>query len=389
MGPDDVRAFDSLAKHPRLADLTTLTREIARAAAESRKAAWTDASWVTSRAEELKLARDDAHTDFGNALAALERGPEDDAEKTLLRALWAHAIADSRPKGSDDEDKVASEILWLATHTPFDATALLDRALGEDAGDLWKAIADRARRIDKGQLPSLGRGEALVACAAIAASASDVASRQARALAADVGDPLKKQILSGASRESEPAEILGELSPPPRGPVATTALAVTGLLFLISGARLFGRFVLLYRRPAEATLTRDAVRVRTHTEVLGRKLRDREITIPRDGLASVTREVRYPRVGLYAGLLALALGSYVGVTTFVDGLRSASPSLLLTGLVLMGLGVALDFGLGVLIPGRSGRCRVIFVPVRGRRICIGSVDAVRADVVLAQIARKP
>ncbi|NVL83962.1 hypothetical protein, partial [Escherichia coli] len=71
--------------------------------------------------------------------------------------------------------------------------------------------------------------------------------------------------------------------------------------------------------------------------------------------------VRYPRAAFYAGLLALAIGSYVGVRAFVDGVRAASPSLLLTGLVVIALGIGADFVLGSLVPGSRGRVRIAFV----------------------------
>src|SRR5690606_7191315 len=119
-------------------------------------------------------------TRFGNALDVLATGGEGPAERALACALWAHAVAEA-PRGRlEEEDSLAGDILWLATHTAFDATPLLDRALGEDATELWTAIADRVRRIERGRGGALGRGEAIVGCAALAASGAD----QAKALCA-------------------------------------------------------------------------------------------------------------------------------------------------------------------------------------------------------------
>jgi hypothetical protein len=122
--------------------------------------------------------------------------------------------------------------------------------------------------------------------------------------------------------------------------------------------------------------------------MLGRTLKDREIVIVRSGLVRATREVRYPRAAFYAGLLALAIGSYIGVATLVDGARSASPSLLLTGLVVIAAGIALDFVLASIAPGAIGRCRVAFQAKTGPMVCIGGVDAKRADAVLAKLASR-
>ena len=154
----DVRAYEALSLHPRVADLAAVTRASMTAATETRRPE-RQPERVTQIAGELRLSREDAATPFGNALDVLERGPEDDAERALACALAAHVVALNPPKDRDEEDRLANDLLWLAAHTPFDATGLLDRALGDKAANLWDALADRIRRIDQGKLPALGRGE--------------------------------------------------------------------------------------------------------------------------------------------------------------------------------------------------------------------------------------
>src|SRR5262249_32943521 len=160
----------------------------------------------------------------------------------------------------------------------------------------------------------------------------------------------------------EPMEpIVGEIVPAPRGPVVTALLGVSGLLLALHLARLFGRIAFAYKKPAQITLLESeagGVRVRWRVEVLKRTLFDRD-------LVRVTREVRYPRIALYAGLLSLAIGSYIGVSAFVDGVRVASPSLIVSGIVIVATGLALDFGLSSLAPAARGLCRVLFVPRDG------------------------
>lgn len=202
---------------------------------------------------------------------------------------------------------------------------------------------------------------------------------------------LAGRLLPGDQEKAAPAgtttAVTGELAPTPRGPVATGLLAFTGILFVVNAARLLGRWVLAYRRPAEMTLSEDGgVRVRWRTELLGRTLRDRSVVVPRTGLARATRDVRYPSLALYAGLLALAVGSWVGVAAFVDGVRAASPSLLAWGLGIVALGLAIDFALSSLAPGARGRCRLLLVPRDGNGLCIAGVDTARADAVLARLS---
>ena len=383
-------AYELLARSARLGDLVALASRIVTDAARSRTPDWAFSSKVAALADDAKLRREDADTRFGNVLDVLATGGEGSAERALAAALWAHAVAESPRTRTEDEDRLAGDILWLATHSAFDATPLLDRALGEDAGDIWAAIADRIRRIEQGKGGALGRGEAVVGCAALAASGADKAKALSAGLLREVKDPVLLRVLATSERaSSDIVRIDGELIAPPRGPIVTAFLAFSGILFAVHAARIVARLALAYRRPAEVSLSESGVRVKTRTEMLGRTLREREDVIPRSGLVRVVREVRFPRAAFYAGLLALALGSYIGVRAFVDGVRAASPSLLLVGLGIVAVGIGADFVLGTLLPGARGRCRVAFVPRKGRTLCVADVDARRVDDALSRsLARR-
>ncbi|MDB4942104.1 MAG: hypothetical protein JWP97_1638 [Labilithrix sp.] len=374
-------AYEALARSARLPDLVAIAEKVIDEAAAARRPGWTHIEKVSVLADEARLARADADTPFGNVLKVLGEGPEDDAERALASAVWAHAIAEAR---RNDEDRLAGDVLWLATHTAFDATPLLDRALGEDADELWIAIGHRIKRIDEGKGTSLGRGEAIIGSAALAASSSPAAHRVAGDLAGKLRDPMLSRLLEGATvgGTSRELRLEGEAIAPPRGPVATTLLAVTGLLFVMGAARLVARVALAYRRPAEVSVSEAGIRMKTRTEMLGRVLREREHVIVKSSLARVVREVRYPRAAFYAGLLALAIGSYLGVRTLGDGVRSASPSLLLAGLLVVIAGVAIDFVLGSVLPSAKGRVRISFVPRTGATLSMTDVDADRADEAL-------
>jgi hypothetical protein len=181
----------------------------------------------------------------------------------------------------------------------------------------------------------------------------------------------------------------GELAPLPRGPLATAVLALTGILLLIELGRLIARVALALERPVEVRLVHNGLELRGRTLMLGRLLREHATVLPLDGLVRATREVRYPSLAVYAGLLALALGSYLGVGLAIDGVRAASPSMLGTGLLIALLGLALDFALSSLVPGVRGRARVLLVPKRGSIICVEAVDPQMADQVLLQLAVAP
>ena len=380
-------AYEALATSARLPELVAIGQKILGDAASARRSGWDFTAKVTAAADDAKLARADAETPFGNALSVLGAGPETEPERALASALWAHVIAEGR---RDDDSRLAGDILWLATHTAFDATALLDRALGDDADDLWAAIGDRVRRIDEGKGTALGRGEAIVGCAALAASESVAARRIATELAPRTKDPTLARLLGAATPAPvHEVRLEGEAVSAPRSYFATAVLALTGILFVMHAARLIARLALAYRKPAELSLSDAGVRMKSRTEMLGRTLREHEHVIVRAGLVRVVREVRYPRAGFYAGLFALALGSYIGVRAFSDGVRSASPSLLLTGLIVVALGIGADFVMGSLLPGTRGRVRIMFIPKAGKSLCLADVDATRADAALTSALTAP
>lgn len=372
--------FDALAKHPRLDVLATIVGEEARAIASARSyTGWPESA--KAKLEALGLSEDEGTTPFGDLRALLRRGPETEGDGHLLSALAAHAIAGAGTPLDDDaaQTKAAADLLWLAANTPFVALAHLDRALGEELADgMWGAIAARVRRVETSQL---ARAEALVGAAAIAASSSRVAKKLAARLRREVTDRWVKAALG----REEGAVLDGELGPSPRSPIVTAMLAVTGLLFLSAGARAFAKVALALKRPATVTFSPLGVEIESKTELLGRTLRERRIRIERTSLVHAAREVRYPALAFYAGLLALAIGSYLGVSLFVDGTRSASPSLLALGLGIVVAGVAIDFVLTGLAPGLRGQCRLLLVPRRGPTIAIEGLDAAPTDRALESL----
>jgi hypothetical protein len=351
----DVRAYDALSKHPRIADLAAIGHALLTSAAEARR--YDGAGDSRARNELLRLtaerglSREDAATPLGNAFDVLDRGPSTDEERTLARALAAHALAANAPPDAASERRAAETWLWLAVHTPFDALTSLDAALGSRAPGMVTALSDVVRG---GLAKAVGASPA-------------PAPRRARS----PSDPLR-----------------GQMASPPRGPVVTALLGLTGLLFLSQAARLFGRWALAYKTPAEIAVSEDGgVRLRWRIELLGRTLRDREVFVPREGLARASREVRFSGAALYAALLSLAIGSYAGVSAFVDGARAASPSLLASGLVIVAIGLGLDFVFSCVLPGARGHCRMVVVPRRGPELCIGEIDKARADAWLGALAQ--
>lgn len=377
--------LEAISDHPRVDDLARLVHTLAFAAFDERRPVLSDG--LGEAMDRTGLASADLDTKAGHVGGALEAGPAaKPASRTLLGALLAKGVALSPPQNAEAEARVAEALAWLGAHSGADALPYLDAALDGKTDGFWRAIADVIERADDGALAFIGRPGAIVAAAGLAQSSNPSTAALAHGLVAKVKDPALKGLLGGGGGAvAFDGSLQGEVAPGPHGPVALTLLAMTGLLFVARAARLAGRFIVRYRAPAELRIEDSGVTVKTRTELLGRLLRERETHIPKGSLLLVRREVRYPRLPLYAGLFALALGSYLGVSVFVDGVRAGSPDLLGLGALLFAIGVALDFALTHLIPAARGRCRVLLVPRKGRAVALTDLDPALADAALRKL----
>jgi len=378
--PGDVaRALRELS---RLAPLAELVKAAALRAAAARRSDFASQHTVGQSLPPLPdgLSRVDAETPYGNVVAVLERGVTTPSEGALIGTLLALSAADEPPSEADEEGFVA-HLTWLAAHTPCDALLAFDACLGEREV-VWRTLARIAIKPDR-VAGDFGRVEALIAAATLSTSTTASAARARVDALAEAEDPTVRALLSagGASREA----LAGEIVPPPLGPLLTIALSMTLVLFVWHAVRLVGRLAFAYRRPASFRLTERGLELTHHVELLGRVLDERSTLIPLSSIVRVTREVKYARAGLYAGIASLALGTYFGTGLFVDGMRVPGGSFPLVGLAVAFIvaGLLLDFVLSGGEDNLRGRCRLLVVPARGRTLCLGRVDPGRADEMLA------
>ena len=334
---------------------------------------------------EAPLSREQAATPYGNVLEVLERGATGPEDGTVLGAFVALGLRDEKPDEARRKS-LAAELVWLAAYTPCNALPALDAALGDAAAPWWQSVVDLLRGSTSAP-DAPPPAERLVVATALRASPSPRAGELADELAQSAADPLVRLALERGSAADATKPLHGELTWLPRGPVVTALLAFTGVLLVRAIAYAIARFAFGYRRPAELRLTERGLELSHRTELLGRVLRDRNVAVPFDNLATVCREVRYARLGLYGGLGALVLGTYLGVGLMADGLRvpGGSPSLLGLGLLLVAIGLALDFVLSTLLDPVRRTVRLIILPRRGPGFCVRGVDAIRADATLERL----
>ncbi|MGC4065805.1 MAG: hypothetical protein QM784_14380 [Polyangiaceae bacterium] len=179
----------------------------------------------------------------------------------------------------------------------------------------------------------------------------------------------------------------GDLGPKPRGPASTALLAMTALLFVMRAARSLGRYALGFRSPASLALSEQGLVLSSRMEFLGRVLHERTQLVPLGEIRQMVREVRYPRLGLYAGLSALTLGTVIGARLFVDGLRVAgfSFAMMAWGALLVLLGIGLDLLLAGFSDSVHGKCRLIVSTRKSGAFALGSLEPAEVDALLAAL----
>jgi hypothetical protein len=384
--PTPAEVVSALKNHPHLEEVVRYVRRAAMDAAEHRRAVF--ASRTAEGHERAVpslpdgLTRSDFDTRYGNVAHLVEHGVVTPTEALVMGVLLALS-AREETTSDDEEETLVAHMTWLAAHTPCDALLALEAAAGEREA-LWRALARIA--IEPVEVaPDFGRTEALLAAATLGSSLSPASALpRTRALARAEDPPVRALLaLGGIAR----VPLSGELLPTPFAPLTTAILALTLILGAYQLARLVGRLAFGYRRPASFTLTERGLELTYRVELLGRVIKEQTLLVPLANLSSVTREVQYPRAGLYAGLAALVIGTYFGMGLFVDALRvpGGSSSLMAMAVALIVAGLAIDFILSSGIDGMRGRCHLLVEPRKGRTICLGAADPVQADAMLASI----
>ena len=428
----------SVVSHPHVERAANLVYDSLFDAVTSGRLAIADT--VMRLARQANFTRQDAEFASMNLFDALALPVGSPTAAALIAELFAHAIS-RRPVAKLPSD-LPRAMVWLATYANVGVFESLDATAPEHAAWVWNNVSDLlCAHGTNGS--GLSRAEAIVAAVSMGLSNNEIAKQRKAQVASLIAVPILTQTLLLTNRAApEPARgqtqlatnaaavpaapvavtatlvgtappptvlaaavpvqptpavepdewveditVTGELAPAPRGPVATVLLALCGWLLVSHLARLFARFALQVRHPTQVTLTAQGMRIFTTTRLLGRSLGRKEQVIRWAGLARATREVRFARIGLYAGLGALVCGSLLGLRWFVDGLRAGSWWMAFVGLAIVGAGVALDFVLTSWMPNRQGHCRIVLVPRGAKATCVAHVVAEETDALLLAVAR--
>lgn len=155
-----------------------------------------------------------------------------------------------------------------------------------------------------------------------------------------------------------PLSVAGELEGVVRTRLGRVLRTVTGFGGVAGALRAVLRGVFVLRSPATVTLDGDVLRIKGHTELLGRILRTYEHHFPLDTLTEVRREERFPALPVAASVFALSVGSIVGARMVIEGAGAVYFPLVGLGLGLLAAGLLFDWLMRALFPGVKGRTRL-------------------------------
>lgn len=399
--PSLARTLDTeLAANARGAALGALAFELVSRQAEARLL-FSGKEYVERKAAEHGVARADAATSAGNLFSVLERGAENDAERALLAvatvrgfgAAFDAAESDARAplvtrfvRHLDFLELASSLSLGAALFVLEPSTRervhgeLAQRVVDEGSGERGRSHAARGRNAARLSL----LGTAAVSEPSAARALEDVL--KTRGLDAPTS-ALAASLTPGGAQAASSATLRGLLERPRQSTFLRALGLVTGLALV--GWALRGLLALIgARREVDLKIGDVGIELEERTRAFGRVLRQTKSAFTFAGVRSVVREVRYPRLHLYGGAIALAVGVLVGGTWIFDGVRGGDFRLASFGAALLLSGALLDLVLDVIVPAQRGRVSVELAAERGRRVRIGNLALGDADAFVGALRQR-
>ena len=311
----------------------------------------------------------------------LQRGPTSDQDHALARAVAALALAEA-VRAARDLDDLARETLLLARDTPWDATGLVDAALGPSAEALWLAVVARLRTLVDRADPAAIRAELLVGATALIRSLHPAAIDGFVRLAVEVRDPAVRSVLQLGTATQAPVVVEGALKPAPPGFFLRIVLIITGVTLARAAWRTFEHLALGRRRTALVEWRSGRVLV-VRTEAIGGRIRSKTTTtLAPEAIARI--DWAGERTGLLGGLFVAltAAGTFAGVFFAIVGARLQVASFFSGGVAIAGLALLLDHAPLRLFGALVGTGRLTVTPRQGEPIVVDVRNATAVDELL-------
>jgi hypothetical protein len=317
----------------------------------------------------------------------LQRGPSSDHEHALARALAALALAEHvRATANGNLDDIARETLLLARDTPWDATGLIDAALGSQATPLWHAIVARLRILVERADPASVRAELLVGGAALIRSLHPAAVEGVAKLGSTVRDPALRSVFALGEAHQAPVVVEGRWAHAPAGALVRVLMVLTGLTLVRAAWRVFEHLALGHRRHARIEWRSGRMLVACTSSLAGRTTATQTTTLAPESIARIDWSGK--RTGLVGGMFValVAAGTFAGTFFAVVGARLHVASFFSGGVGLVGLALLLDQAPLRLFGSLGGQGRLVVHPREGEPIVVDVHESAAVDALLQRWA---
>lgn len=313
----------------------------------------------------------------------IENGANDEQATRRLGVLALLGTTLHWPIQEEGMASLARDLFWLETESRLPvlslAVAVLDETRKSQLVVALRHLATNTNEASRGQK-----------CLAILWSQALSGDPGALRAVLDGGESAGESQICATTLEARTPAIHGRLLTAPRGPLLTAVAAFTGWMLIRHLSSYLSRYVLAYRAQADLSVSERGIEIHEQTTILGRKLRDRTRLISLQTVRSLSREVRYARLGTYAGLASLAIGSFVGMRLFVDGVRApgfSGPTMLM-GLLIVLAGLGLDFAFANWLNVSRAQCRLLIETAQGRGLYLNCDEPSKVDGMLLELASK-
>ncbi len=170
----------------------------------------------------------------------------------------------------------------------------------------------------------------------------------------------------------------GKLAP---GPLRVF-LAITGLSLLIGLGKIFGRYVLGWKRQGRLTIDDERVRFEETTRFAGRETHNAKEHFGRPEVVSARLETRYPYMPTLIGLVGLGAGVIVGLLWLLDGIQGEFTPWILAGVGVLLAGVVLDLLMTAVASSLPGQTTVVLHLPEKRVVRLVGCDPSRAEEIV-------
>jgi len=179
--------------------------------------------------------------------------------------------------------------------------------------------------------------------------------------------------------------VAGDVLRPARGALVTLLQALVGWSLLRGVVLFVGRLLLGARHQGQLSLEGETLHLQRRRRLLGRVVRERQDTVALTALQGWGGDHRRSTALLLLGVLAFCSGSIAGLFVMLDSLRAGFPLFALVGLLIVGIGVALDLATLALYDLGAGRSTLWLLLPGQEVVRLASVPAGPARQLIAAI----